>query len=58
MDEALTMPRYQPEDGIFMSLVHVVLKLRTEIMSYPNFNGFSVSDENAIAYVPDSLYMF
>ena len=48
MDEALTMPSYQPENEIFMSLVHVALKLHTEIVSHPNFNGFSVSDENAM----------
>ena len=41
-----------------MSLVHVALKLGTEIMSHPNFNGFSISDENAIVCVPNSLYMF
>ena len=59
MDEvSLTMPSYQLEDEIFVSLVHIALKLGTEIMSHPNFNGFSVSDENAIACVPNSLYIF
>ena len=57
-DVLLTMPNYQPQDNDFLSLVHVALKIRNDVVSSPGHKGFEVSEEAAIACVPDSLYMF
>ena len=39
-------------------MVHVALKLRSEILGQPTHKGLNVCKEDAIACVPDSLYMF
>lgn len=41
-----------------MSLVHVALKLRADIMAHPGHQGFNVSEEDAAQSIPDALYMF
>ncbi len=56
-EEKLAFPKYEPQDDIFLSLVHVALKVRGDIMETPGHKGFSVSEEDAIACIPDSLYM-
>lgn len=41
-----------------MSLVHVALKIRGDLLDTPGHKDFSVSEDEAIDYyVPDSLYM-
>ena len=57
-DDLLTMPSYEPHEDIFLSLVHVALKIREDLMEEPGPQSFSVSDQDAINCVPDSLYMF
>ena len=52
-----TMPQYVPGDDIFLSLIHVALKIRKDLMETPGHKGFSVSEDEAIPCVPDSLYM-
>lgn len=52
-----TLPQYVPTDDSFLSLVHVALKIRQELIETPGHKGFSVSEDDAIACVPDSLYM-
>ena len=55
----LTIPTYQPqEEDEFLSMIHVALKLRSDILSHPAYEGVNVSEEEAIKCVPDSLYMF
>ena len=39
-------------------MVHVALKLCSYILAQPSHQGLNIRKENAIAYVPESLYMF
>jgi hypothetical protein len=57
-DETLTMPRYEPEEDIFLSLIHLALKVCSDMMATPGHKGLSVNEEEAAECVPDSLYMF
>ncbi len=50
-------PPYKPEDNAILSMVHITLQLRADIMSLRSHRGFSVSEDDAILCVPDSLYM-
>ena len=52
-----TLPQYVPQDDIFLSLVHVALKIRGDMMQTPGHKGFSVSEDQAIPCIPDNLYM-
>jgi len=52
-----TLPQYVPQDDIFLSLVHVALKIRRDMMETSGHKGFSVSEDEAIPCIPDSLYM-
>ena len=53
------IPVYQPDEkDDFLSMVHVALKLRSDILGQPTHKGLNVCKEAAIACVPDSLYMF
>ena len=47
------LPQYVPQDDIFLSLVHVALKIRGDIMESPGHKGFSVNRDDAfqIAYI-------
>lgn len=58
LDENLTVPSYEPEDDIFLSLIHVALKLRGDLMEKPGHAGFGISEDNAISCIPESVYMF
>ena len=55
--DILTMPEYKPDDDIFLSLLHVALKVRSDLLAQTGHLCFNVSEENAISCVPDSLYM-
>ena len=57
-DETFELPQYQQHDNIFLSLVHVALKIRKDMTDTGGHKGFCVSDEDARACIPDSLYMF
>ena len=57
METEETLPQYVPQDDIFLSLVHVGLKIRGDMMETPGHKGFSVSEDEAITCIPDSLYM-
>ncbi len=50
-------PKYEPQDDISLALIHVALQIRGDIMDTPGYKGFSVSEEDAISCIPDSLYM-
>ncbi|CAH3018507.1 unnamed protein product [Porites evermanni] len=53
------IPVFQPDErDDFLSLVHVALKIRSDILSQPSHQGLNVSREDALACVPESLYMF
>lgn len=55
--ENTTLPQYVPQDDIFHSLVHVALKIRGDMMETPGHKGFSISEDEAIPCIPNSLYM-
>ena len=57
-DDSLTMPTFEPHKDIFLSLVHAALKIRGDLMEEPGLLSLSVSEQDAIDCVPDSLYMF
>ena len=57
-DDLLTMPRYEPQEDIFFSLLHVALKICRDFMEEPGLQSVRVSEEDAIDCVPDSFYMF
>lgn len=57
-DDLLTMLTYEPQEDIFLSLVHVALKIRRDLMEEPGLQSLSVSEQDVIDCVPDSLYMF
>lgn len=39
-------------------MVHVALKLRSDVLSHSEHKEFAVSEENMISSVPESLFMF
>ena len=45
----LTTPHYKPQENDFLSLIHVALKRRRELMDTPGHQGFDDSKEAAIA---------
>ena len=57
-DDQSTMQVYKPGDSEFLELVHVALKLRSDILAQPRHKGLDVSEDAVIACIPDSLYMF
>ncbi|PIK40695.1 hypothetical protein BSL78_22450 [Apostichopus japonicus] len=57
-DDLLTIPPYVPEDDTFISLVHVALKIRGDLMAKEGHKGLSVSEEDSLECIPDSLYLF
>lgn len=58
-DDEHSIPVYMPqEQDDFLSMVHVALKLRSDILAHPSHKGINVSKEDAIACIPDSVYMF
>ena len=57
MEDNDILPPHTPDDDT-LSLVHVALKIRGDIIDTPNHQGFSVTEEGAISYIPDSLYNF
>lgn len=53
------IPVYQPDErDDFLSMVHVALKLCSDILAQSSHQGLNVCKENAIACVPESFYMF
>ena len=52
------IPLHRSGDDIFLSLIHVALKLRSDILSHPPHKGFELSREAEFKCIPESLYMF
>ena len=57
-NSAENIPVFRQQDDDFLSLVHVALKLRSDIMSHPAFEGCDVSEEAELASIPPSVHMF
>jgi len=56
-DATLTLPPYKPQDDIVLSLIHVALKVRGDMISTPGHKGFSINEADVISCIPESLYM-
>jgi len=54
----MRIPQYQPHDDIFLSLIHVALKLRGDLLSHSGHKGLGISPEDVISCVPEHLYVF
>ena len=52
------IPEFKPQYDVFLSLVHVALKLRSDILNQTPYKGANVSRTDAESCIPDSLYMF
>ena len=48
-DEASVLPPYAPEDDNFLSLVHIALMIRGDIMATPAHEGISVGKDEAVS---------
>ena len=57
-DDSFKIPIYNPPKDDFLSMVHMALKLRSDVLAQATYKGLNVNEEEALACVPDSLYMF
>lgn len=58
-EEFTNIPVFKSEDTEqFLAMIHVALKLRSDILSQPSYKGMDVTEESAIDCVPGSVYMF
>ena len=57
-DDESPMQVYKPGDNEFLELVHVALRLRSDILAHPHHKGLDISEDAVMACIPDSLYMF
>lgn len=58
-DDELTLPVYhQQDDDIFLSLVHVALKIRADLRETPGCQGLNIGALDASDCVPESLQLF
>ena len=53
-----TIPEFRPQDEDFSSMVHLALKLRSDIREKTPFTTININDQAAIDCVPESLCMF
>ena len=53
-DSSLTMPIYEPNGDIFLSLVHIAIKIRTDKIETPG----QVSETDAIGCVPCNICFY
>ena len=56
--DEMTIPIFRREDDEFRVMVHVALKLLSDVLSHPVFTGVNVNQEAEIASVPNSVHMF
>ncbi len=54
-DGESTMQLYKAGDNEFLELVHVALRLRSDILAQPCHKGLDISEDAVMACVPDSL---
>src|ERR1043165_8456198 len=58
-EESTKIPVFKSKNGDeFLAMIHVALKLRSDILSHPSYKGLDVSEEATIECIPDSVYMF
>lgn len=56
-DHHYVIPVYSRDDN-FLSLVHVALKLRLDILTHSQYKGFKVSKKAVRSCIPDGVFMF
>ena len=56
--EDSSMHIYQSNDNSFLEMVHLALKLRSDILQEDVYKGFVINEDKMITCVPQSLYMF
>ena len=56
-EEPLHIPKYQASEE-FLEVMHVALKLHSDVLSHPEYKGFVVNEEKMITSVPESLFVF
>ena len=54
-DDLLTMPIYEPQEDICLSLLHVALEICRDLMEESGLQSLTVSEDDAIDCVPDSF---
>ena len=57
-DDKLTLPVYKQQDDIFLSIVHVALKIRSDLRDTPGYTGLDIGEHDADNCVPESLQLF
>ena len=62
-DEAKDTKRFIPsfkhhDQDTFLSMVHVALQIRGDMLSHLKPDGLEISENRAIDSIPDNLYMF
>ena len=57
-DDKLTLPVYNQQDDIFLSIVHVALKIRSDLQDTPGYTGLDIVEHDADNCVPESLQLF
>ncbi|MES9880098.1 MAG: hypothetical protein ABW185_04375 [Sedimenticola sp.] len=58
-EDLSTIPVFKcKEDDEFLAMVHVALRLRSDIQSQPSFSGVDITEQAAVDCVPSSVYMF
>ena len=57
-DYQFSFSSYQPNDGIFHSVVHVALKIPGDLNEHQDHQGYTISEKASTECIPDSLYMF
>jgi len=59
-DEELAMPVYKPDSGEddFLTLLHVALQLRSDLLDQPVYKGLSIDEDDVLSCVPKKVYMF
>ena len=55
-DGESTMQLYRAGDNEFFELVHIALRLRSDILSQPCHKGLDISEDAVMASIPDSVY--
>ena len=49
---------YHSDDDDFLEMVHVALKLRSDILKHPKYKGFEVDENQMIDSVPESSFVY
>lgn len=49
---------HEPSEDGFLEMVHLALKLRSDILAHPVYKGFVIDEDNMLSCVPESLFMF